>query len=272
LDARDRVGARRLATVRPVPELLEVETYRLQAAALVGRRIARLEVPDDRFWRSEAPPTALDEVTVSRARRIGKVLLLDTDRATLGLRFGMTGRLVVDGDAAIDQLVYSGAGDRPEWRRLVVHLVDGGSAWVSDPRRLGWAELDPDEHRLGVDALVLGADSLDAALGTSRAPLKTRLMDQHRIAGLGNLLTDEILWRAALDPRRPAGELAGPERTALLAAIAEVLDELGRRGGSHRGDLQPHRVAGAVCPHEGEQLRRDLVGGRTTWWCPAHQR
>ncbi len=255
-----------------VPELLEVEIYRRQAATTVGRRIARVETPDPAFWRTEADPEVLEGALVEGVRRRGKLLLVDTDRATLGLRFGMTGRLIVDGAAEIEELIYSGRGDRPEWRRLVVGFDDGGAMWVSDPRRLGWAELDPDEDHLGVDALGIGPDELREALASSRAALKARLMDQRRIAGLGNLLTDEILWRAELDPRRAAGELDGEELDRLSVAIDEVLRELGERGGSHTGDLQEHRTPGGVCPRDGTALRRDVVGGRTTWWCPAHQR
>jgi formamidopyrimidine-DNA glycosylase len=261
-----------MATVPGVPELLEVETYRRQAESLVGRTIQRVEVPDPLVWQGEVPPESLDGATVTNIRRIGKLLLVDTDRAVLGLRFGMTGRLVVDGSAAIEQLVYSGTGDRPEWRRLVIRTDGGGAAWISDPRRLGRAEIDPDESRLGVDALALDTRALASALGTSRAPLKARLMDQHRVAGLGNLLTDEILWRAGLDPRRAAGGLTDTELDALARTVAEVLVELGRRGGSHTGDLQSHRTIGAACPRDGSALRRDTIGGRTTWWCPTHQR
>jgi formamidopyrimidine-DNA glycosylase len=255
-----------------MPELLEIEIYRSQALTTVGRRIERVEVLDPRAWRGDLPPESLDGATVTGVRRRGKLLLVDTDRSTLGLRFGMTGRLLVDGDAAISELVYSGKGDQPEWRRLILHFDDGGAAWVSDPRRLGWAEIDPDEDHLGVDALALDGTALRVALGTSRAPIKTRLMDQARIAGLGNLLTDEILWRAGIDPHRPAVMLEDDEIDRLLVEIGSVLTELGERGGSHTGDLQEHRAQGSVCPRDGRPLRRDQVGGRTTWWCPSHQR
>lgn len=255
-----------------MPELLEVEIYRRHALTAVGRRVEAVEVLDPLVWRTDADPALFAGAQIEDVRRRGKLLLVDTDRATLGLRFGMTGRLIVDGEASIDELIYSGAGDRPEWRRLRVTFADGGAMWVTDPRRLGWAEVDPDESRLGVDALDLDPERLADALGTSRAPLKARLMDQQRVAGLGNLLTDEILWRAAIDPRRPATGLDADEVARLAATIHEVLAELGERGGSHTGDLQEHRTPGGRCPRDGGALRRDQVGGRTTWWCPAHQR
>ena len=107
--------------------------------------------------------------------------------------------------------------------------------------------------------------------GASTAPLKARLLDQARVAGIGNLLADEILWRAGLDPARPAGGLDAGERRALLDAVGEVLRDLGARGGSHTGDLRQAAALDGLCPRDGAALERRQVGGRTTWSCPAHQ-
>jgi formamidopyrimidine-DNA glycosylase len=143
---------------------------------------------------------------------------------------------------------------------------------VRDPRRLGAAELDPDEERLGPDALTVTARQLrDSVLRTSAAPLKAILMDQSRLAGLGNLLVDEVLWRAGLDPARPAGSLSDHEQKALLKAIRTALKQMGQRGGSHTGDVYSSRTHGGVCPRDGAPLTRRTIGGRTTWSCPHHQ-
>lgn len=258
-----------------MPELIEVEAYRSVAERTVGRRIAEVRAPDDWFLK-RVDATTLAEVLVGRTvtgtRRRGKLLLLDTDGPVLGLRFGMTGRLLVDGAGPIERLLHSSERDLVTWHRFGLGFDGGGALSLVDPRRLGAVELDPDEGRLGPDAATVGRAALRDALGSSTAPLKARLMDQSRLAGLGNLLTDEILWRAELDPRRAAGELDGEELDRLSVAIDEVLRELGERGGSHTGDLQEHRTPGGVCPRDGTALRRDVVGGRTTWWCPAHQR
>ncbi|HSL56733.1 MAG TPA: hypothetical protein VK866_02720, partial [Acidimicrobiales bacterium] len=122
------------------------------------------------------------------------------------------------------------------------------------------------------DAAGLTPARLRDALGDSDAPLKARLLDQARVAGLGNLLVDETLWRAGLDPARRAGGLGDAERRRLLRAIRVVLDELGRRGGSHTGDLMAARVRGGSCPRDGAPLDRRTIGGRTTYSCPRHQR
>ena len=206
------------------------------------------------------------------ARRIGKLLVLDTDGGpTVGLRFGMTGRLIVDGDAGIDDLLYSSVRDEPAWDRVTFHFADGGDLRIRDPRRLGGVVLDADESRLGADALTVTLAGLRAALVGSSAPLKARLMDQARLAGVGNLIADEVLWRAGLDPARPAGSLTDTELKRLHRHLRTTLDDLIAAGGSHTGALQAHRRPGGRCPRDGTELVRRTVGGRTTWSCPRHQ-
>jgi formamidopyrimidine-DNA glycosylase len=255
-----------------VPELLEVETYRRAASAVVGRRVRAVELIDPNFWRSDHDPRMLQGALVTEVRRVGKLMLVDTDVAVLGVRFGMTGRLIVDGGAPIAQLEYSSSRDLPSWHRFGLSFVGGGALVVSDPRRLGWVEIDPDESRLGPDAAGVGLAALRDALGASAAPLKAKLMDQQRLAGLGNLLTDEILFRSGLDPRRPAGELTPAEMRRLHRHLVATIVELGQRGGSHTGDLQVHRTPGGRCPRDDHPLERSTIGARTTWWCPDHQR
>jgi formamidopyrimidine-DNA glycosylase len=150
-------------------------------------------------------------------------------------------------------------------------FADGGSLYLRDPRRLGAVELDPDEDRLGPDAFDLTLAQLRAILTRSRAPIKAVLMDQSRIAGLGNLLCDEVLWRAGIDPVRAANSLDDVESRRLHRAIRDTLRILGKRGGSHTGDLTSQRAPGAHCPKDGAPLIRRTVGGRTTFSCPLHQ-
>lgn len=257
--------------------MLEVETYRRQAEAAVGRTIAGVDAPDAWFVKAGGTPAelvaALPGRTVTAVRRRGKLLVLDLDDGTrLGLRFGMTGRLLVDGSASIDRLEYSSGRDEPAWDRFALRFSDGSELRLRDPRRLGGVVLEPDEDALGPDALAVTPAELDAALGTSSAPLKARLLDQARLAGIGNLLADEVLWRAGLDPARPAGGLHDAERSALHDAIGDVLADLGGRGGSHTGDLRQAAALDGLCPRDGTPLERRTVGGRTTWSCPAHQR
>jgi formamidopyrimidine-DNA glycosylase len=262
-----------------VPELPEVEAYRrLAEERAIGRVVDTVVAPDAWYLKGGLVAAdiaaAVEGRSVVDARRIGKLLLLDLsdDGPVLGLRFGMTGRLLVDDVGGVGQLLYSPKADRPEWDRFSLVFTDGGALRMQDPRRLGGVLLDPVvEGRLGVDATVLTLAELRAALGTSVAPLKARLMDQSRVAGVGNLIADEALWRAGLDPRRPAGGLTAAELRRLHKHLRASVDELSARGGSHTGDLRPHRAPGGRCPKDGVELVRDTVGGRTTWWCPKHQ-
>lgn len=265
-----------------MPELLEVEYYRRLAERTVGRRISGVDAPDAWYLqqgRAGAPldgehlDAALTGSTVSGTRRRGKLLLLDLDGApSLGLRFGMTGRLVVDGEATIEKLEYASGRDEPAWERFRLRFEDGGSLVMVDPRRLGGVSLDPDVGRLGPEATMLTLAGLRGVLARSQTSLKARLMDQARLAGLGNLLTDEILWRAGLDPTRPAGSLDDTELRRLHRVLRATLRQLDGRGGSHTGDLYVARARGGSCPRCGGALTRAQVGGRTTFWCPAEQR
>jgi formamidopyrimidine-DNA glycosylase len=261
-----------------VPEILEIEFYRLHAEAALGRTVVGVEAPDAWYLKEglvrEQAEAVLVGRTLSAARRRGKLLLIDTDGGegpVLGLRFGMTGRLVVDDAVALKDLAYGSNRENPAWDRFVLDLDTGGSLRMRDPRRLGGVLLDPDEEALGPDALSLSLPQLREALAGSRAPVKARLMDQHRIAGLGNLLTDEILWRSGLDPAREAAALDVDEVRRLHRHLRTSLARMWSRGGSHTGDLQAERHRGGVCPKDGSPLLRRTVGGRTTYSCPLHQ-
>lgn len=257
-----------------MPELLEIETYRVAAEPVVGRTITTVDAPDEWYAKGATTTDELRAVLPGRriegVRRIGKLLLLDTDGPVLGLRFGMTGRLLVDGGASIETLEYSSDRNDPAWDRFGVAFGKGNLV-VRDPRRLGGVELDPDESKLGPDAGTVTLAPFRKILEGSSAPIKARLMDQARLAGMGNLLTDETLWRAGIDPTRPADSLERNEVARLHRAMRRTIEVLGRRGGSHTGDLQPARERGGHCPKDGAELRREDVGGRTTYWCAQHQ-
>ncbi len=261
----------------PVPELPEVETYRATARAALDREIVAVGAEDAWYLKGGTTDGMLRATLIGARfgadRRIGKLLLLDlADGGTLGLRFGMSGRLLVDGLAGIEELECSSSRDEPAWDRFTIRFRDGGDLRMRDPRRLGGVQLDPDESRLGIDALSIRPVQLRAALAGSAAPLKARLIDQARIAGIGNLLADEMLWRAGLDPARPAGSLTDAELRRLLTHLRHTVSELIERGGSHTGDLHPSRFQGGTCPRDGAPLLRRTVGGRTTYSCPRHQR
>lgn len=257
--------------------MLEAEAARaLIAEQALGREIAKVHAPDAWFLKRGLTPrlvrSVLPGLHLTRARRRGKLILVDTEGPVLGLHLGMSGRIVIDGEAAGDPLLYAANGDNPAWRRFGLHFADGGTLFLRDPRRLGAVELDPDEDRLGPDAASVRLPYVRDLLARSRAPVKAVLMDQSRVAGLGNLLTDEVLFRAGVDPARPADSLDDAEVRAVARAISTTVRTLGRRGGSHTGDHMPAREPGVHCPRDGAPMLRRTVGGRTTYSCALHQR
>lgn len=260
-----------------MPEGLEAEIYRRAAGVTLGRTIDSVEI-DDRQQSSLALRAALPGHRIEGVDRHGKVVVLRTDGVDVGVHFGMTGRLIVDDEAAIDRLVYSSGRDASQWDRLRIGFVEGGSIRVNDPRRWARFDHDPDLSTLGPDVLDgVRADRSEfraevATALTGRRAVKTVLLDQRRVSGLGNLCVDEVLFHAGISPEVPVNELTAEAVDRLVDAIREHLPAMLGRGGSHTGDLDPGaRAHLPPCPLDGVPLVRTVVGGRTTIWCPRHQ-
>lgn len=255
-----------------MPEGLEAEIYRRAVEQVAGRRVSAVDVDDHQEMARELR-RALPGRTIVRTRRVGKHVLLDLDNGeVLGLHFGMTGRLVVDGTAAIDELVYASGRDDPAWNRLVINFVDGAILRVNDPRRWAAFTLDPDLSRVGPDFLTLTTDVLIERLAGRRAAVKQLLLDQTVVAGYGNMCVDEVLWHAGVAPAASVAGLGADRLSSIVEAGREHLPAMLERGGSHTGVLDPDVRSGCPpCPRDGSPLRRDTVGGRTTIWCAAHQ-
>lgn len=284
-----------------MPEGLEAEIWRRAIETVIGRTIATVWV--DQRVADPGLATELAGCVVTGVRRTGKIVLIDTDapaaipdggpdggQRSIGLHFGMTGRVIVDGVAPIDRLEYSSGRDRPEWDRFQMFTesrperADSGSAVsnvpairMNDPRRLGRISLDPDLNSLGVDIFKITAATLGVAFGRRTVAVKTALLNQQIVAGLGNLCADEVLWWASIAPHRTVDTLSEREVKALASAIRRRLPIMLRRGGSNMGVLAPElRAAAAACPRaacrrDGTNLQRSTIGGRTAVWCPSHQ-
>lgn len=260
-----------------MPELPEVERARaLIAERALGRRVAAVDDADTYVCRPHRPgeiASALAGRTLTGAHRRGKAMWLETDGGegpVLGLHLGMAGRIVVDDASAGDPA--PGGRPNPVWDRFALRFDDGGRLVLRDKRRLGRAVLEPRIDRLGPDAAEIDRDAFRERVGRGEAPLKARLMDQSVLAGVGNLLADEALWRARLSPLRPAGSLDDDELDRLRRGTRAAIRDAIRLGGVHTGELVEHRVRGGHCPRCGAELRRATVGGRTTYWCPEEQR
>lgn len=261
-----------------VPEVLEVESYRQLAHRLVGARIVKGwsdAYAAKKLLSSAQWARTVKGLTITGTGRRGKLMLMETDGVRLGMRFGMTGVLLIDAESGIDGLFYGPHTFREDWIRAGIEFADGRRLLLHDPRRLARVEIDPNLDELGPDALALTRAQFDEVVAITRGEgpaIKARLLDQSVVAGVGNLLGDEMLYRAGIDPRTPTGRLTPAQRTALFKAFTQTMRTLQRRGGSHLGDHMVGRTPGGVCPRDGGVMRIDTIGGRTSYWCSVHQK
>ena len=271
-----------------MPELPEVETtVRGLARYLDGERIERVALnrPDMRFPFPEGLVQALTGARVIGLGRRAKYGLVHTDRAsTLVFHLGMSGRWRIDPaeETRHDHLVIETAA-----HRFALH----------DPRRFGFVDLVdtaaldawPAFAVMGPEPLGAGlsAGYLRAALKDRKAAIKLMLLDQRIVAGLGNIYVCEALFRARIDPRKPAGKVSRPALERLVGAIRAVLEQaIGDGGSSLRDYARPDGelgyfasrfdVYGRECkpcrPPCTGTVKRVVQGGRSTWYCPQCQR
>jgi formamidopyrimidine-DNA glycosylase len=245
-----------------MPELPEAERAReaLERHAL-GRVVADADDSDSfvcRPWPRGALREALVGHKITGVDRVGKQLLIETDGPVLGMHLGMSGSLWFDHDPAL------------RFKRFALTFTDGGRLVLNDPRRLSRVTLDPVRGRLGPDALQVSLPRFQDLVGRSRAPVKARLLNQQALAGVGNLLADEALWRARIDPRRRGVELGPEELARLRRALRAAIRGAMAAGGTGRSAFARSRGLG-VCPRDGSELSIAKVGGRTTRWCPLDQ-
>jgi len=258
-----------------VPELPDVEQFRdFFRRHAAGKTVNKVDV-DPAILRNataEALERALPGHRFEEPKRHGKWLICWTDGPALLLHFGMTGDLVWSGDEP----------ERHRHDRLFLEFVEGGELRYRNMRKLGGAWLAHDRvegerilQGLGPDALGVSRKEFEARLSGRRGGVKAALMDQGFVAGVGNILADEILWQARLHPRRTIQSLTDEERARLYTDMRRVLrdavrgyDYVARK----RSWLSHVRgMTGAVCPRCGTPLARMVVAGRTTYFCPRCQ-
>jgi formamidopyrimidine-DNA glycosylase len=275
-----------------MPELPEVETVRRGLAVkMSGRRIARAELrrPDLRRPFPAALAARLEGARIGALGRRGKYILieLDTDGLLL-LHLGMSGRVTAS-SAALPDTPHD---------HVVLTLDDGTVIRFNDPRRFGLLDYikrsEADRHpllaALGPEPLEAGFNGayLAAALAGKMTPIKSALLDQRIVAGLGNIYVCEALFRAGISPRRLAGSIGRGRADRLVAGIRSVLDEAIAAGGSSLrdyvqadGELGYFQHRFAVYAREGEPcpgcgcgggVRRIVQAGRSTFFCAKRQR
>ena len=274
-----------------MPELPEVETIRRRLApVLEGATIERAEIVDPRLTRPVDPrlvANALVGERIMSLERRGKYLLwrLESGR-TLVVHLRMTG-----------SLRHAPAGDLPDdaYRRATLALDTGAAVGYRDVRRFGTWELLEEDHLRPYLEMRLGPEPLASSFSASRlallaagrtTPVKAFLLDQRRIAGVGNIYADEALWRAQIHPLRPAGELGADEiarlHRALRAALRKGIERQGStlrdyvtpdgNGGTMQHEFHVYGRLGEPCDRCGHPIERIVVGGRGTWFCPHCQR
>ncbi|WP_417601572.1 bifunctional DNA-formamidopyrimidine glycosylase/DNA-(apurinic or apyrimidinic site) lyase [Pararhodobacter oceanensis] len=287
-----------------MPELPEVETVRRGLTpAMEGRVITSAEVRREglRWPFPEGMAERLQNARVERLRRRSKYILIDLDSGeTLLVHLGMSGRMTISGLAApfVPGVFHHHHPAALKHDHVVLHMEGDIRVTFNDPRRFGALDLAPtpqiDGHlllrNLGPEPLgnQFSAQHLQAALKGRKAPIKTLLLDQRIVAGLGNIYVCEALHRARIHPERAGGRIGMARLEALTVIIREVLNEAIEAGGS---SLKDFRQAGGElgyfqhnfrtydreshpCPSEGctGVIRRIVQSGRSTYYCPQCQR
>lgn len=270
-----------------MPELPEVETVRRGlAAAVTGRRIVGVEIHERRLRKPLARnfAAALTGRRIERVRRRAKYLLLDLDDGTSWLvHLGMTGTLVVVPASAP--------------RRLHTHVVatldDDRTLRFHDPRRFGLMRVGAPDQLAELAALGpepqgadFSADFLHATARRQRRAVKSLLMDQQVVAGLGNIYVNEILFGAGIRPTRKTTRVTRADAERIVAETGRVLAEAIELRGSSISDYRDERGepgafqntfrvyerAGEACPRCGGVIRRRVIIGRSSFYCPQCQR
>ncbi len=275
-----------------MPELPEVETVRRALRpVLEGARLVHVEVRHPRLARRQPrPQDVVDRLTgrrVERLRRHGKFLLADLEGDLVWVtHLGMSGRLL---------LAHPGEKE-PLHTHVVVRTDRGDEVRMVDPRTFGAVTVLTPEELEHSSLAALGPDALEALppvrelerrMAGRKVAVKPLLLDQHFLAGLGNIYADEVLHRAGVRPGRPAGSLRHEEVAALRRAVGPVLraglrwggtslDDLAYllpdgRAGEFLGKLRAYGREGLPCATCGTPIRREMVGGRSSFWCPSCQ-
>ena len=281
-----------------MPELPEVETVRRGLAPVMeGRKILSVEQrrPDLRF---PFPNRFSERISGTKIERLGRKAKFLTGYLSSGevlvLHLGMTGRFTIDGDATADLAHTPNTNAKHD--HVVFHMEGGVRVTYNDPRRFGFMELWPGDtfqnyprlKKLGPEPLSnhFNADYLDTALAGQNTPIKTALLDQSIIAGLGNIYVCEALFRAGISPKRKAASVVGKRAARLAPAINAIISEAIEAGGSSisdfasaDGSLGYFQHAFDVYDREGQDckacaapVKRIIQSGRSSFYCSSCQR
>lgn len=258
-----------------MPELPECEAARQRIASgalhrtikeFVLGEVSHMDLP------GEAERERLMGTQFTRTRRHGKNIFVGSvDGPWLNVHLGMSGSIRVMDDSE----------DLADFIRFSVKFEGGQSLHFRDPRKFGRISLVEavddviEAKELGPDALEIGSNDFADAVGTTRGAIKSALLNQRKLAGVGNLWSDEVLFQTGIAPSERACDLESEQITALHQALQDILNAVVETDATYSelpGDwLIHHRADGEDCPRCAAPLSKKTVGGRTSYFCPDHQ-
>lgn len=270
-----------------MPELPEVETIRRQLSSrIVGDSIISIEVREARSFAGN--PQDLIGKTVTSITRIGKYLFIHTN-VLMGIagHLKMTGRLILSPPANPDYL-------SAKHTRVVITLQSGTTLYFWDTRKFGYLHIVADSRvaeenkklHMGPDPWEMDNKQWLGILKKSHRNVKTLLLDQTKLSGVGNIYANDALWLARVDPRRQADSMSRTEGENILASLRLVMERglatggasdnsyvnaFGERG-TYQNEFLVYGRTGKDCRRDGKPLHRAVIGGRGTWYCPLCQK
>ncbi len=279
-----------------MPELPEVETIKSDLQALLGKKLRNFYCLKPEYLSktrlSEKDFFPLLGQTLFQLSRQGKYLFFHLATGVLCFHLGLTGSLILTFNSSLDS--NSREGSSFLLKHLILHLeFEDFGLHFFDPRRFGRVyllkgkkELDDFLSPLGKDALAISLEELAELVIQKRIPIKALLLDQRAIAGIGNIYADEILFRTQINPKRQANTLSFSEIQRLHQVMQETLKEAIKLRGSSVKDYVDgmgrsglfqtkhlvYQKYGKPCPRCGTILKKTIIGGRTTTFCPECQK
>lgn len=282
-----------------MPELPEVETLKLGLQKyLVGHIIESVELRLKKQFQGDV--TDVEGAKVIGVRRFGKGLVIDlSNKFSLAIHIKLTGQLIYRGKdepKTIDvDMTRVGKTLPNNWTHIIFHLDTGATLFYNDIRQFGWIKVVPTDKvgglpffkELGPEFLSnLGEQEFAQILGKSKTAIKPLIMDQQKMAGLGNIYANDALYLAKINPKRPANSLSSEEIKNFYKAILTVLKKGLESGGAseltfvnvlgEKGGYQEHSLVyahqGQKCSRDGHIIEKISLGGRGTYFCPECQK
>jgi len=280
-----------------MPELPEVEiTKQYLAKKIVGRRIKKIEILTEKQFIGD--PKKAEGLKIIGLQRRAKILIWQLEKGlSLLIHLKLTGQLVYAQKLKNEKAVFghpiplSGGETLPGRTTRIIIYLDRGTVFFNDLRKFGWIKVVKDKkelEKMGIEPLSkeFNPERLKEILSSTRRAIKTVLMDQHKIAGIGNIYSNESLWEARIDPRKPANQVKRIKQ--LYQAIIKVLEAGIKHGGSSTADeayIKPDGEAGGYqkyfkvyqregkpCPRDRTPIKRIKINNRSTFFCPTCQK